>query len=181
MSFPPSDPVYGNDCLTCYPAGKTPLFMYASFSQIKMGDLWLPAHGSPPNNIYQLTQTVANPCRWELLLGGGRSVRYTVSPGLSMLVFVAGLARTAFYSAPLFNCIRFHDNDFDTPVNTFFWDGVAFVFTPWEIQDKIEEYTIVVDPDPQMNVHPVPGEQVVIQYTDQWGDTNVKMLVDLPL
>ncbi|GAI59157.1 unnamed protein product [marine sediment metagenome] len=54
--------VYGDDCVGCFPAGKTPKYVYARFSQIeKCPD---PMRVPPNDRVFKLTQNAYSPCNW---------------------------------------------------------------------------------------------------------------------
>lgn len=177
--FAPSAPIYGNDCLHCYPAGLTPKHYYAAIAGVDFGDLWLPAMGPPPNGLHFLTQTVPNPCAWEDPIGGNVIVVY-FSDGVkcelqaNKLPYVPG-----FLSQVAVKCVRYHTNDYDIPAGNFYYGGYAYIFTPTEIQELIEGLTPVVDPDPLLRVDPMANSELILSYIDEWGDTKVKMKVDI--
>lgn len=176
--FRPIQFTRGDDCLTCYAAGLTPLHYYVSFVGIMPGDNWIAGDGQPPNGLYDITQAVANPCRWELIVIGGVRVFYTANPANTILQLIYRHPLLAFTSTNLAACSRWHFNDYDVPAGRHFYGGYGIVFTPMEIQAIIETYTPVVDPDPLFRVSPVANEKMVISYIDDWGDTKLNMLVD---
>lgn len=176
--FAPSDPIYGDDCVHCFAAGLTPKHFYAAISGVDFGDLWLPAMGAPPNGLHFLTQDLIKPCFWEDPIGGSVIVRYSSTAINCELVanklpFVPG-----FRSQIAAPCIRYHTNDYVGAAANFFYGGYALIFTPTEIQELIETFTPVVDPDPLLRVDPLANEKFVASYIDEWGDTKVKFLID---
>lgn len=177
--FAPSLPIYGDDCLHCFAAGLTPKHFYASFAGIEFGDLWLPAMGPPPNGMHFLTQDPVKPCFWEDAIGGPFIVRYDTDDVECELVANLIPYVPGFRSQVAEKCVRYHTNDYDVAAGNYFYGGWAHVFTPTEIQELIEQLTPVVDPDPLFRVDPIADEKIVVSYIDQWGDTKVKMLVDL--
>lgn len=67
MGRPIPDPVeeteHGDDCLACWPAGKTPKFCTATFHDIET----CPGEPAPPNNIpFMLTQQPDSACHFRL-------------------------------------------------------------------------------------------------------------------
>lgn len=60
---PTPDP-FADDCLDCYPAGGTPLIVYAIFKGISQGVNWVPGMPPPPNDVFELIQHGVDPCRW---------------------------------------------------------------------------------------------------------------------
>ena len=57
--------VYGNDCLAVFPAGKTPMYVYARFSKIVTcpGALFT----APNDRVFKLTQVEDHPCWWSYI------------------------------------------------------------------------------------------------------------------
>lgn len=66
-TIPPEPPIeYGDDCLYCFPPGRTPLHVTANFSGIT--DCWPdvpPGHGVPPSEMV-MTQSPVDPCYWTV-------------------------------------------------------------------------------------------------------------------
>lgn len=58
--------VYGNDCLDGWPAGKTPKYVYARYSQlVKCPDEPPHTYAQPPNDrVFRLTQDSIAPCAY---------------------------------------------------------------------------------------------------------------------
>lgn len=58
---------YGDDCLTCFEPGKTPLYAYARFSKIIKCTIGEPdLCKTPPNDkVFKLTQFAEEPCVWR--------------------------------------------------------------------------------------------------------------------
>ena len=52
----------GDDCLTCWDAGKTPQTVYAIFKGIETGDWWTDIFPPPPNHTFKLDQSLFDPC-----------------------------------------------------------------------------------------------------------------------
>lgn len=59
---------YGADCLDCFLPGRTPRWMYLSFTGIEIGPLWVPPMDPPPNYIVMLEQVPGVPCHWQLVI-----------------------------------------------------------------------------------------------------------------
>lgn len=176
--FPPVDFDFGDDCLRCYSAGNTTLTYYIMLHGIERGALWIAADGMPPNWLHIVTQHVFVPCRWVAIYAVGDYIHYEVTALVTRLSrYVNGFV-PAFESEVGALCRRFHVNELVNPATTHFYGGQGFVFTPREMQDLLEYYTPVVDPDPLLKVSPIAGEQIVLSYIDSWGDTAIKLLVD---
>lgn len=65
MGIPAVPVEYGDDCLACYPAGKTPLKIWASVTGIKPGELEPVGGWHCPNGFFLLTQDEILPCKWS--------------------------------------------------------------------------------------------------------------------
>jgi len=70
--MPPGPIEYGDDCLHCFAAGKTPKYVWARFSQIlQCPDVPPKICGIPPNDrVWKLTQDAVLPCWYQLVTGG---------------------------------------------------------------------------------------------------------------
>lgn len=176
--FRPVQFTRGDDCLTCYGAGATPLHYYVMFVGIEKGDNWILGDGEPPNGLYDITQHPVNPCSWFLVVVGGVRVYYTTEPGQTILQLIYRHPLFAFVSNNPVACSRWHANDLNNPAGVHFWGGFGYVFTPTEAQRLIESVTPVVDPDPLLHVAPMANGIIVVSYTDEWGDTKFKIKVD---
>jgi len=64
IRVPPEPDPYADDCLTCYPPDKTPLFLYARINGVTIDEDWESGMPDPPNGTYQLQQSEVNPCFW---------------------------------------------------------------------------------------------------------------------
>lgn len=176
--FAPSAPIYGDDCLTCFPAGLTPKHLYIMAGGIDFGDNWLPFMGLPNNGLWFMTQDVVTPCTWQGPAGPLGYARLQFLVGRTVLLIVTDPPISCYLSDVLSACRRWSDNDYDVPAGNQFYGGHARIFTPTEIQELIESFTPVVDPDPLLRVDPLADERFVISYIDRWGDTKIKMLID---
>lgn len=178
MSYPPSDAEFGNDCNLCFPAGKTPQWFLVAMNGVKRGDLWAPHHGQPPNGVHVITQQAINPCWWYAVHPPTGFLSYTLHAAFSRFVFEAVAGVECFRREMALPCKKHFQNWFTVPAGNRFWGGSVYVTPIWELQDYWEGVTPIVDPDPQLMVFSRDDGKIVIQYTDQWGDTNCSMLVD---
>lgn len=64
--IPPVPHIYGDDCLLCFDADKTPKYVFARFSEIEKCVIGDPdVCVIPPNDrLFKLTQVEGTPCRW---------------------------------------------------------------------------------------------------------------------
>ncbi len=104
MGVPP-EIEYGNDCLACWAAGKTPRYLYMSLTEIVTGPLWLPWMDPPPNGVWQLEQVHLQACNWGLFSG---LKTFTYRAGAAGIIFVGHAAASSpFDSGPLAPCSGF--------------------------------------------------------------------------
>ncbi|MBA7625090.1 hypothetical protein ES703_32511 [subsurface metagenome] len=177
--FAPSLPIYGDDCLTCFPAGQTPKHFYVMAGSITYGDDWFPFMGPPFNGLWFMTQDLVDPCKWQGPAGPHGFARLRFLVGRTILTIVNDAPLTSYLSDVLVGCVRYSVNDFNIAAGNRFYGGYAYIFTPTEIQELIENFTPVVDPDPLLRVDPLANEELIISYIDEWGDTKIKFKLDI--
>lgn len=61
--------IYGDDCLACFPAGKTPKYVWVRFILLAscVPDLDPPCAAPPNDRVFKLTQDDSVPCFWRYL------------------------------------------------------------------------------------------------------------------
>lgn len=131
MGIPLDPPEYGNDCLACFPAGKTPKYVYATFTNIIGGDEYVPGISPiPPNGTYKMEQ--ANGCSWEYE-DANVICEYRASiVGISGIELEQKVAACIAFGAEDDPCTYAFEQD-DNPVGLIYCAGevqVAFVENP---------------------------------------------------
>ncbi len=179
MSFPPSDPEYGRNCLLCHPPGETPLTFAFSMQGVRTGGAWVPGMPQPRNGLHFVTQDPVFDCLWKSIHAPTEVRTYNCNVAFTQFEFEESPGIFFFSSTLGPGCHKFFTNDLNDPVNDFYWGGSVRLIPTWLVTQKWEEYTPIVDPDPQLNFFSRSDGKVVLQYTDSWGDTNISMLVDL--
>lgn len=79
MGVPPP-PGFGDDCLICWAAGKTPDTVYMFLAEIEKCVWPVPPPISPPNGMWELPQIL--PCAWQSG-GNGLALTYSVHVGFT--------------------------------------------------------------------------------------------------
>lgn len=125
---------YGNDCLQCYDAGKTPQILYAIFKGIAIGDLWDDDWPGPPNHVFQIIQDGVDNCKWSYV-GDVWTIEYDatfVGPGLGQTLLNVTLlepfAETAFTGWTKNPCgSKFNNEIWDKTMHPYI-GGAAWIF-----------------------------------------------------
>jgi len=94
MGIPWDEEECGNDC-GCYPPGRTPKHLYASFSGIRKCHPESP-WPSPPSGVFQITQDPGDPCYWWCEGGSYRIMYYAAHPTAYLLAWAFGAADYPF-------------------------------------------------------------------------------------
>lgn len=172
---PPDDYEYGLDC-GCWSAGHTPKNIYVAFAGITMGDLWLPAYGSPPNGIYSFPQRTA--CSWHDGVIPYRSGYATYAPGSS--VRIAGGIAYAFFASVGQNCVFAFANESVCP-DHIFCGGIAIVFqlepgsSAPSLADIMELINMQGRESRKAEVFPLDNSHLVTMFADQVESTRIRI------
>jgi len=119
---PDPDPVFGNDCLECFPPGCTPEMLIVSVTDIKKGGAWNPIFGEPLNGFFELHQS--NGCTWGWSQGENSVGLSTNNPGTFFEILGPwGIAH--FIAGDNANCVWFFVNEFQTHPGRAFYGGTA--------------------------------------------------------
>lgn len=178
MGIIPKPIEYGDDCFSCWDAGKTPLHLKCFFSSIKCGELWLPVLPPPPNGYWDLVQEPLAPCTWSEDFSGppeiiyrvgalNNSIRFTFQPGV--VAFVCRLAP---------GCAKHFTNEFAIWGNNIYYGGYCYLETSNDIQQEIESVTPMIDPDPRMECFPMADEHIVVRYAGKRDGTKIYIKID---
>lgn len=169
MGYIIDDWQYGDDCLTCFPPDKTPLYLMASFTDIKPGEFYDPnVHPPTPNKIFKMEQKPADPCIWEY-----RDVDYWVvfdlvgyDTSMILLNYNGGFA---FFSAgPLPACTWSGISNYTTPAGRITYSGryqIAWVAPVGTVSLRNAVEKMGFDPDDNIVVewYPVSDNQMVVR------------------
>jgi hypothetical protein len=180
MGINPAQGQYGDDCLTCFPAGETPLYFKIFITGLMTGDLWLPTMGLPPNGYHDLLQSDILPCRWYDVNATYPDILYRAGPTWSEVRVRTVGGHVAFVAGPLAVCKRSFSNLYDSPVGNTFWGGTAHLSTPYLMKKAIERITPLADPSPKLELFGVSDPVCVIRYAGKRDATNVSILLDGP-
>lgn len=122
-----SDPGYdlwGDDCLNCFTAGKTPKRLYVTINGVQITQQWVEDYGEPVNGQFILNQTW--PCKWE---GGHSGAWVTVDYTGPYPILWAVTEKFYWYfkEEQTEGCPFFWINEYQGP-GGLFMHGNAFVF-----------------------------------------------------
>lgn len=176
------DPVYGANCILCWPAGLTPKFFWASFTGIKQGALWLPAHGTPRNEIIKLHQWSLQSCTWldqtpvpscEFIPGGGQG---------DVRMHRVALSRQ-FESKAGNPCDMWFENRFTVPAGNRFYGGLCQLMTANEgaslsLADVQELINMEIDPDTLSDFWPIAAGEKVVRFARKQDMTRIFLRLD---
>lgn len=179
MGIMPDETEFGDDCLACWPAGKTPRYVKLFLAGIQRGDDWVPANGQPPNGYWDLEQSDVDPCNFFNMHEGFPAIAWRPSAFLEQLNVVAEGPASAFWARLQPGCRRWYFPLAQGPEHTHFWGGTAFFSTPQILSDVIESVTPLFDPDPRMECFPMEDEKVAVRYAGKRDATNVMIKLDV--
>lgn len=166
MSFPLDqalDEYAGGDCITCWPAGKTPRYLYACFSDIKQGDDWIAGvDPPPPNGVQRLEWSMF--CDFGALVGnigyayrgnGDWSRLQVYDPGGDM-----------FDSQIQPACTSYFENFIVNPVGNKYYGGFAIIASTlpgavFSISDLCELINYERTDNRFANIHAIAGDEAV--------------------
>jgi len=99
---------YGDDCLTCFAADKTPRYLWGSLRDVQKGNGWMPIFPEPPNGDFMLTQHPIVPCFWSGAIGGFTITFETAGPG-TLIIIWHPIAGGAFRGFSANDCVWFFE------------------------------------------------------------------------
>lgn len=170
---------YGDDCLACYPADKTPLKLWASVTGIMPGELEPVGGWHCPNGLYLLTQSDVRACTWKSLSWPEVCSLILDSPWATF-----GLqdknGRQAFYKQYFEACV------FDFPNAMDIWDDNYYYGGGVSIRPvSSDESTDIISVMELLNIEPgskalaeffpVSDSETVYKYCRKSGKTNIKI------
>lgn len=176
-----SENQYGDNCVQCFDPAETPEYRYASFSEIAIGDLWIPANPPPPNRCFRLQQTV--PCTWTYA-GDDWHLEYkTDIPGSTLSCYLLA-ADEGFDGTDPADCKFWYDNDHQVAANFKYINGFAVVsHQPPEENFSLQDFaaSLGIGPDPKTYIDPtaIDSDYAVIRISRKQDATNIKILTDL--
>jgi len=181
MGIVPAPPQFGDNCLQCYPLGRTPKLLKVFIGGMQIGELWYPELGMPRNEYVDLLQDPDWPCWWHTPLGVYPVFHYrtgALSSSFRIEIYIATYMFNSVWSPP---CSRGFRNEIDQYQGTYFYGGWAAIRFSQEMADLIGKVTPLVDPDPRMDLFPVDDEKVVVRYAGTKDATNIKIKFDTDL
>lgn len=134
IRIPPGDPIYGNDCLNCFAAGRTPQTCWLVIAGVSKGDGWLIGMPESINGTFKLTQFPLEPCHWSYVsdtMGYSYKAAFLIHPwGNSRVLahMLEPIGTDAFWGGSLFHCKRNFSNIYTEPPPRPFVGGTAIVF-----------------------------------------------------
>lgn len=179
MGIPPIT-TPGENCLTCYPAGTTPRYLWFNVSGIQKGGGWNPVDGEPANGNWIMEQWEGFPCYWK--------EDYPLVPPIRVYYSAAGPIDSIFqithrnFFARIIgsSCIKEADNEYVDPAFERFCGGHATIYdtsggdlaTMLEVADQIGVPTI---PDLRFETFDLPPDHTIYRLANVYGKTNIKV------
>ena len=180
MGIDPTEDDVTNECPLCFPVGKTPKNLWASFTGLKRGSLWTSAHGTVPNRVYKLHNDGG--CNWSSL-SGGRTVTWGTGFGES-LVRIRGPGFHLYFGSRVTSlCAVFFPNELTNPVGTYFYGGsCAISMTAPSIGSSLlrpmELLNLPVEPKTFAEVFPIDNTTNVYRYARKKDGTKILIKFD---
>lgn len=177
-------PEYGDDCLLCYAANKTPLAMHISFSGIERGSLWVPSDGMPPNQTFLIVQSITAPCSYYWNWDGWPHVWYITQSGASTVWCRNAQGVTAFHDTILNECEKSFTNGATAPSGNKFYGGHAHLFPVSElaeIADLVNLCYLEQKPDFDLlsELWMISPTQKVVRYVNKGDATKIYIKLDI--
>jgi len=171
---------YGNDCLTCFPEGETPKYVYARFSNIRIcDDPWCVGMPSPPNDrTFKLTQDEASSCKWRFEDDDWQVTWYAVDPPTYGARLIINEKPNWFeyffgFTLPGNECETFFDNAAECAEGTCGVGGWGLV--TWRLESLLlmSLLNIITDYDLFMEMRPLADGARVYKYCRLKDGTNI--------
>jgi len=177
MGLDLDDITYGNDCGVCFPAGKTPKYLYASIGGMSYINTAAPAGPKPPNGICKLTQTI-DPCTWYYD-GSNFTVGFSVQPGTlsSAGIFLKAPAGQCFAGTIFTPCIYIIPNQLNPPY--VYEGGVIHISwipptTPEGMKDLADDFLVDIDEETKAEFF-TADDGTVYRYANPAENINIKI------
>lgn len=177
MGIPTVEDLYGDDCLACYDADKTPLRLWASVTGILPGELEPPNGWHCPNGMYLLTQHPVGPCAWHC-----NSWPEVCSLILNTPWATFGLqdkfGQQAFYKQYFEACVWNYDNAIDIWDDNFYYGGSVSVKaclddSPSNLIAAMKLLNIEPSPKTFAEFFPIGADSSVFKYCRKSDSTNI--------
>ena len=178
MGIIPKSTIYGDDCIACFDADETPMYMKAFISGVKRGELWNPVLPMTPNGYWDLEQDLVDPCKWNALKPGWPEIIHGVGPRFNFFIFNYGVGIPVFHSIHGHGCRNKFENDFAGYWNNIYYGGHCFITTADWIRKQIESLTPMIDPNPRMECFTMEGDFIVVRYAGKRDATNISIKID---
>lgn len=189
MGIQPATTIYGDDCLLCFAADRTPLTLKVCISGIERTDFWNPFWGYAPNGYHDMLQDNGEPCRWwkdPYVIPRGWYMHHV---GHSHLHWQSSTNEAAFISVSPGPCAVYFENDNLNAPGNGFWKGSAVIVVagtavggndnpPVNLAKIITDVTPMIDPDPRMECFAMPGGMIAVRYAGKRDATNIMIKFD---
>lgn len=160
---------YGDNCGLCFPAGLTPEFIMASFTEIKPGSIYNPAlHDAAPNRIFKLTQSVGDPCFWSIQDGTYWITFHIQAANTSIRILNDTGIFTFFETLGLPTCTWAEANDTINPVGNIYYGGrFQLAWAPptgvVSLRNAVENMGIDPDDDIWVDWYPKDDDTMIVR------------------
>ncbi|GAH22875.1 unnamed protein product, partial [marine sediment metagenome] len=176
---------YGNDCLARFPAGKTPKYLYARFSQVVRCDPHTPpvCHTPPNDVVFKLTQDAVSPCVFMYDQSGWIVTFYFAfdSPPVTYVQLQDALGYlyfSDFVPTPVDEGYVFHNDLTRCEAMECAHGGIAIVTWTDHATDILKAINMSKANDLFMEVFPTDDDKLVYKFCKLKDATNIKILFE---
>lgn len=173
---------YGDDCLTCFAAGKTPKYLWGSLRDVEKGNGWMPIFPEPPNGDFMLTQHPVVPCFWSGAIGGFTITFETAGPG-TLIIIWHPIAGGAFRGFSANDCVWFFSNTQDVPLGWPYFSGEVSLYfrEPGSfnsLSDTRDLINMPHDLECKAEVYHLSTDQYVAMFSRKWDNSSIRIKMD---
>lgn len=178
MGIIPIGPQYGDDFLTCWAAGETPLTFKLFLTGVNWGDGYFPGLPPPPNGYHDIHQDPLNPGIWKSPVGVEPIILYTLTGATSDILIRYSAPWSVFVGGDVITCMKSFVNLQNVPHAQLYYGGTVTLLTTKNLSDIIESVTPMIDPDPRMECFSMEDGLIVVRYAGKRDATNVSIKFD---
>ena len=178
------DEAYGNDCLLCFPADKTPKHIMASFSGITDCFPNDPVGHGPIPEIVVMEQDAINPCLWTGIVPPGWKIQYSIDLNSPALYIFYGTLHY-FHGTSGITCKTTFTNDL-TCLPGFRHGTGGWGALTWlpeteggpSIEVLLEKIALPIRKNTLFEFWPAPADKTVVKFCEPKDRTRIHIKLD---
>lgn len=180
----PGYELFGDDCLTCFDANKTPQLLFVEFAGIDWQVPPDPGWDDPLPNAMVLEQDTVTPCLWKGGAPGDIYCTYQTNLGPGSRLYLAFNIYSFFGHTQAANCVYEFTNQYAiTPPLILGENGTARIWTrPGVDLPSLKHIMELINMEPERkNWHdgfPIDAQFSVSRYVREQDATNIKIKFD---